>query len=57
MARRKRRGTAVKVHGYTMRRNGKLVHVKGYSRKRPKRQLDYEKSNQTKENMDSSQSS
>ena len=39
MARRKkgRKGTAVKVGGYTMHRKGKTIRVKGYSRKRPKR--------------------
>ncbi len=38
MARRKRKGRgSIRVSGYTMHRKGKLVHVKGYSRKRPKR--------------------
>ena len=39
MARRRkgRKGTAVKVKGYSQNRKGKLVRVKAYSRKRPKK--------------------
>jgi len=37
MAKRGRKGTAVKVSGYTMKRKGKSITVKGHSRKKPKR--------------------
>jgi len=37
MARRKRRGTAVRVGGYSYTRKGKTIRVAGYTRKRPKK--------------------
>lgn len=38
MARKRgRKGTAVNVKGYTMKRKGKLIRVKGYRRKKPKK--------------------
>ena len=36
MAKKKRRGTAVKVKGYTYKRKGKTIRVKGYTRKKGK---------------------
>ncbi len=38
MARKKgRKGSAVRVKGYSYTRHGKTVHVTGYSRKKPKK--------------------
>jgi hypothetical protein len=37
MAKKTRKGTAVKVKGYSYKRKGHVVHVKGYTRKRAKR--------------------